>query len=58
MTPSPPGDKAGNVGTVGASTFRKLSRRRKAKEAFTNPVSLSAIGRRVAKSGALPGTKP
>ncbi|CAN6971043.1 unnamed protein product, partial [Brassica rapa subsp. trilocularis] len=32
-----PGDKAGNVGTVGASTFRKLSRRRKAKEAFTNP---------------------
>uniref|UniRef100_M4CJC7 Uncharacterized protein n=1 Tax=Brassica campestris TaxID=3711 RepID=M4CJC7_BRACM len=37
MTLSPPGDKAGNVGTVGASTFRKLSRRRKAKEAFTNP---------------------
>ncbi|CAN6975918.1 unnamed protein product, partial [Brassica rapa subsp. trilocularis] len=35
MTPSPPGVKADNVGTVGAST-----------------------GRRVAKSGALPGTKP
>ncbi|KAF3571687.1 hypothetical protein F2Q69_00062587 [Brassica cretica] len=34
-TPSPPGVEADNDGTVGASTFRKLSRRRKAEEAFT-----------------------